>query len=147
MLSYMLPVEEKPQNSRNMILNLNLRNTSLNLNDQQELDEISDENTKLLDVERIHNAPSMMNENHISNACNKIKYNINITNNNLCNSFVDNSNATPSAPTNATSLMEENDIAVTDENSVNNNDEKSVTSDKKIVKMTKLGSKNVTLKR
>jgi len=145
----MLPVEEKPQNSRNMILNLNLRNTSLNLKDQQELDEISDETTKLLDIERKHNVPLMMNENHISNSCNKIKYNINITNNNLCNSnsFVDNSNTSVQNFANATSPIEENDVAVTDENSVNNNDERSVISDKKSVKMTKLGSKSVTLKR
>lgn len=156
MLSYMLPVEEKSQNSRNLSLNLNLQNTTQSQtssdNDQHELEDVMDENTKLLTIERQDYMPTNLNGNGnlIKNGSNKINYHMNITNNNLCNNNLININHN-----NNNSIMKnsdcredlEDDSVVSNENSVNNNDESNTQSDKKIIKMTKLGSKNVTLKR
>lgn len=159
MLSYMLPVEEKSQNSRNLSLNLNLQNTTQSQTssdtDQHEHEDVIDENTKLLTIERQDYVPAKLNGNGnmIKNGGNKINYNMNITNNNLCNNNLINTNHNNnnSIIKNGDSLVvredAENDSA-TNENSVNNNEEtNSSNSDKKIIKMTKLGSKNVTLKR
>lgn len=161
MLSYMLPVEEKSQNSRNLSLNLNLQNTTQSQTssdtEQLEHEDIIDENTKLLTIERQEYNPAKLsvNGNLIKNGVNKTNYNMNITNNNLCNNNListnHNNNNSSIIKNGDPSLMEreelEADSVVTNENSVNNNDETNPNSDKKIIKMTKLGSKNVTLKR
>lgn len=162
MLSYMLPaVEEKSQNSRNLSLNLNLQNTTQSQTssdtEQLEHEDIIDENTKLLTIERQDYVPAKLsvNGNLIKNGGNKSNYNMNITNNNLCNNNLisTNHNNNSSIIKNGDpSMMErdelETDSVVTNENSVNNNDETNPNSDKKIIKMTKLGTtKNVTLKR
>lgn len=152
----MLPVEEKSQNSRNLSLNLNLQNTTQSQTssdtDPHEHEDVIDENTKLLTIERQDYVPAKLNGNGnlIKNGGNKINYNMNITNNNLCNNNLINTNHNNnSIIKNGDSMADvETDSSVaTNENSVNNNDETNSTGDKKIIKMTKLGSKNVTLKR
>lgn len=152
----MLPVEEKSQNTRNLSLNLNLQNTTQSQTssdtDPQESDDIMDENTKLLTIERQDYVPAKLNGNGnlIKNGGSKIHYNMNITNNNLCNNNLINNNSIikngggSGGDSNADT---ETDSVATNENSVNNNEETNSTGDKKIIKMTKLGSKNVTLKR
>lgn len=159
MLSYMLPpVEEKPQSPRNLSLNLNLQNTTQSSHSSSDIDpheheDVIDENTKLLTIERQDYVPARLNGNGnlIKNGGNKINYNMNITNNNLCNNNLINTNHNNnSIIKNGNSTYKddgETDSATTNENSVNNNEEMNSTGDKKIIKMTKLGSKNVTLKR
>lgn len=155
----MLPVEEKSQNSRNLSLNLNLQNTTQSQTsseiDPHESEDIIDENTKLLTIERQDYVPARLNGNGnlIKNGGHKINYNMNIMNNNLCNSHLINTNHTnnnsiiKNGDSNGTRDDTESDSAATNENSVNNNEETNSNGDKKIIKMTKLGSKNVTLKR
>lgn len=154
----MLPVEEKSQNSRNLSLNLNLQNTTQSQTssdtDPHEQDDVIDENTKLLTIERQGYVPTKLNGNLSKNGGNKINYNMNITNNNLCNNNLINPNHTNnnSIIKNGDSVLGRDDIetdsVTTNENNVNNNDESNNSNgDKKIIKMTKLGSKNVTLKR
>ena len=158
MLSYETP--------RNLSLSLNLQNTtsqSHNLPpnaDQHEHDETIDENTKLLEIESQGYVSAKLNRNIIKSVENDhMKYNPNITNNSLCNinfisSNIQNNNLL-SKPT-----LDEDELAdsvTVDENSANNNDESnnSNVSDKviegtegrKIIKLTKLGSKNANLKR
>lgn len=151
----MLPVEEKSQNTRNLSLNLNLQNTTQSQTssdtDPHESDDIIDENTKLLTIERQDYVPAKLNGNGnlIKNGVSKIHYNMNITNNNLCNNNLINNNSIiknggGGGDSNGDT---ETDSVATNENSVNNNEETNSNSDKKIIKMTKLGSKNVTLKR
>lgn len=154
MLSYMLPVEEKSsQNTRNLSLNLNLQNTTQSHTspdaDQHYNVDIIDENTQLLAVERQDYMQVKLNGN--GNLITKGEnYNMNITNNNLCNNSL-----IGTSHSNNNSIIKNSDCRVNvddesganNENSVNNNDETNTQSDKKIVKMTKLGSKSVTLKR
>lgn len=156
MLSYMLPVEEKSQNTRNLSLNLNLQNTTQSQTssdaDPHESDDIMDENTKLLTIERQDYVPAKLNGNGnlIKNGGSKIHYNMNITNNNLCNNNLINNNSiikNGGGSGGDSNGDTETDSVATNENSVNNNEETNSTGDKKIIKMTKLGSKNVTLKR
>lgn len=150
-----MPAEEKFQNTRN--LSLNLQNTTQSQTssetDPHERDEMIDESTKLLTIERQDYVPAKLNGNGnlIKNGGSKINYNMNITNNNLCNNNLISSNQTSniSIMKNGESTRDdtESDSAATNENSVNNNEETNCNGDKKIIKMTKLGSKNVTLKR
>lgn len=151
------PVEEKPQSPRNLSLNLNLQNTTQSQTssdiDPHEHEDVIDENTKLLTIERQDYVPAKLNGNGnmMKNGSNKINYNMNITNNNLCNNNLINTNHNNnSIIKNGDSICKENgetDSAATNENSMNNNEEMNSSGDKKIIKMTKLGSKNVTLKR
>jgi hypothetical protein len=150
MLSYETP--------RNLSLNLNLQNTTHSSDVEQHEDTI-DENTKLLKIERQDFVPTKLNGNGSRMKSNKINYNMNITNNNLCNNNLINSNHHNN--NNSLSRTGQDDEAetnsmVSNENNVNNNDNEINSSDKitgdctegkKIIKMTKLGSKNVTLKR
>lgn len=152
----MLPVEEKSQSSRNLSLNLNLQNTpqSHSSTEQHDHEDFTDENTKLLNLERQDYVPIKLNGNGnlLNTGGMKTNYNMNITNNNLCNSNLINSNIDHSV-----SIIKKSDSTLTregvetesliNENSVNNNEEQNSGSDKKIIKMSKLGSKNVTLKR
>ncbi|KAL7030239.1 hypothetical protein ACKWTF_006585 [Chironomus riparius] len=196
MLSYMLPVEEKSQTSRNINLNLNLQNTTSTKlhttpsdldHDHHEHDDV-DENTKLLSAEAADNYiatnyTSNRNGNLIKNGNSKINYNMNIS---LCNNNLINGNSTSNDNNNINNInnnhnfnnsnnvnaiiknsdslsnetrsadeketdTEHSDSVATSENTVNNNvnDETSNNNgdSKKIIKMSKLGSKNVTLKR
>lgn len=156
MLSYMLPVEEKTQNTRTVNLNLNLQNTTQSLSktdsDQIEIEDVIDENTKLLIKERKDFSPENVNENLKKNGTNKTNYNMNITNNNLYNNNLINTNHNNNSTIKFGDLTlgsneVESQMGAINENSVNNNDEMCSSGDKKIIKMTKLGSKNVTLKR
>lgn len=164
MLSYMLPVEEKSQNTRNLSLNLNLQNTTSTTpsqhssdTDQHEHDDLIDENTQLLNIERQDYVATTRlngNGNLIKNGGNKVNYNMNITNNNLCNNNFNNNNNHNSNSIikngDSTKMAKEMDTVVATNNNLNNlnNNEEtnSSNSDKKIIKMTKL-NKNVTLKR
>lgn len=154
------------ENPRNLSLNLNLQNTTAQLQnsletEQHEHDETIDENTKLLKIERQNFVPVKLNGNgnQIKTVnSNKVNYNMNITNNNLCNNNLISSNhhnETTSENGGSEDISAEID---SNENNTNNNDETNScnNSDKltgeggegrKIIKMTKLGSKNVTLKR
>lgn len=157
MLSYMLPVEEKSQNTRTVNLNLNLQNTTQSLNkteiDHLESEDVIDENTKLLKLERKDYLQENLNGSLIKNGSNKTNYNMNITNNNLYNNNLINTNHNNNNSTIKHGDMilgrdeAESQMVAINENSVNNNDETSSSGDKKIIKMTKLGSKNVNLKR
>lgn len=155
MLSYMLPVEEKSQNTRNLSLNLNLQNTTQSQTssdtDPHESDDIIDENTKLLTIERQDYVPAKLNGNGnlIKNGGSKVHYNMNITNNNLCNNLINNNSIIKNGGGGGgdSNGDTETDSVATNENSANNNEETNSNSDKKIIKMTKLGSKNVSLKR
>jgi hypothetical protein len=158
MLSYMLPVEEKSQSSRNLSLNLNLQNTSQSkaCNEALDHDDYIDENTKLLNLER-QNYPLLKingngNGNILSSGGTKTNYNMNITNNNLCNNLINSSAGQNLSTTKQVdSALNRVDVAETEslinEYNLNNNDDMSSGNDKKIIKMSKLGSKNVTLKR
>lgn len=157
MLSYMIPVEEKSQNPRNLSLNLNLQNTtqlhtSSETDSHENDDDMIDESSKLLTIETRDYATNLGNGNLMKNGGgNKTHYNLNITNNNLCNNNLINTNHNNNADFKNDSKMGseiETDLIVTNEINVNNNDESSISnSDRKIIKMTKLGSKNITLKR
>lgn len=144
MLSYETP--------RNLGLSLNLQNTTSQTSsdaEQHEHDETIDENTQLLQIERQEYVSTKLNGNRM-----------NITNNNLCNinlvsSNLQNNNSLSKKNESKLIEDEEEDSVTVDENSVNNNDDSNLsdklvgdgTEGKKIIKMTKLGSKNVTLKR
>ncbi|CRL04536.1 CLUMA_CG017609, isoform A [Clunio marinus] len=156
MLSYMLPVEEKSQNPRNLSLNLNIPNsghmqTSSEIN-QQERDDLIDENTKLLSIERQDYTAILDSKGNLNGNSNKYNYNMNITNNNLCSENILKPNDNKTIIKNGISSKSEDytdtELATISETNVNNNDESiSSSNDKKIIKMSKLGTKNVTLKR
>lgn len=174
MLSYMLPtVEENSKNSRNLSLNLNLQNTTQSQTssdtDQEhpeEEHEDVDENTKLLNIERQDYASKFnRNGNLIKNGGNKINYKMNITSNGILSNsdLINNHNNINNINNNSIikngdskdDTAETDSVATsiaTNENTVNNNNNEETNSSnngdsKKIIKMTKLGSKNVTLKR
>lgn len=157
MLSYMLPVEEKCQTSRNLSLNLNLQNTTqpqISGSDQLALEDTIDENTKLLTIEPEGYLPENFNGhgNMLVSKGKKINYNINITNNNMCDNLINPKHNISHSVINHEIIVKghansETDSATISENTMNNNEETNSNSDKKIIKMTKLGTKNVTLKR
>lgn len=174
MLSYMLPtVEENSKNVRNLSLNLNLQNTTQSQTssdtDQEQPEELedADENTKLLNIERQDYVPTTKfnrNGNLIKNGGSKINYKMNITTNGILSNNNDLINNHNSINNNNNSIIKNGDskdeaetdsvaMSITNENSVNNNNNNDETNssnngdNKKIIKMTKLGSKNVTLKR
>jgi hypothetical protein len=151
MLSYETP--------RNLGLSLNLQNTTSQSQtssdaEQHEHDETIDENTKLLEIERQDYVSTKLNGNRIKS--DKTNYATNITNNNLCNLSLVSSNLQNNnsiSKRSESKLIEDEEEDSVNENSVNNNDDNSDkivgdgTEGKKIIKMTKLGSKSVTLKR
>ncbi|KAG5684549.1 hypothetical protein PVAND_013775 [Polypedilum vanderplanki] len=142
--------------------------------DQHEHDD-ADENTKLLSMERedyVATKITNRNGNLIKNGGNKINYNMNITNGSLCNnnlisssndhnnhinnnnniSIIKNGDSTKidkDADTETDSVATTTTIENTVNNNINGNEETNSSNgdNKKIIKMTKLGSKNVTLKR
>lgn len=156
MLSYETP--------RNLSLSLNLQNTTSQSHNlppnADQHDETIDENTKLLEIESQGYVSAKLNGNIIKSVENDhMNYNPNITNNSLCNINFISSNIQNNNSFSKPSVDEDElaDSVTVDENSANNNDEtnNSNVSDKvtegtegrKIIKMTKLGSKNATLKR
>lgn len=147
------PVEEKPQSPRNLSLNLNLQNTTQSPIsseiDPHEHEDVIDENTKLLTIERQEYEPGKFtsNGNLRQSGGNKTNYNMNITNNNLCSNNLINTNHNNNSIIKSGDAESRDEFEAANENSVNNNDETNSTVDKKIIKMTKLGTKNVTLKR
>ena len=153
MLSYETP--------RNLSLSLNLQNTTSQSPpnaDQHEHDETIDENTKLLEIESQGYVSAKHNGNIIKNVEND-HMNPNLTYNSLCNIRLISSNKQNNNSLSKPSVDEDElgDSVTVDENSANNNDESnnSNVSDKvtegtegrKVIKMTKLGSKNANLKR
>jgi hypothetical protein len=145
MLSYILPVEEKTQSSRNLSLNLNIQTTSQSQSCiEQDHDDYMNENSKLLNSERQSYSLLKVNGNGSNSGGNKTNYNMNITNNNVCNNLM-NSSTGQSFSINKSEDLETESLI--NEYNVNNNEDINSANDKKIIKMSKLGSKNVTLKR
>jgi hypothetical protein len=164
----MLPMEEKSPTARNLNLSLNLQKTTSKSHNSSDTDEhnahddLIDENTKLLKSERDYSnsasAKAKTNGNVVKNGGNIIIYQNNLNNINNNNHHYNNNTSTTTTIVNVngnsiiknggSTIQQIKDDDSTTTASINNNDETSSNAgDRKIIKMTKMGSKNIPLKR
>lgn len=146
MLSYMLPVEEKSPTSRNLSLNLQNPNTvsqqSSDTDEHNPHDDLIDESTKLLTMEREFSGPRSNGGTNGTNGNGNI-----LKNGDSSKIIYSNSNNN----LNNNSIIKNGGNVTKDHESILNNNSNEETNcnigDKRIIKMSKIGTKNVTLKR